>query len=111
MKDAEKFLTRFPKLTKKLEKEIRQTHRRYILFNHKGQAYCTACEKEIADGKKLRGQAFIRLIAIVQIAEIRRKKSMSQKTTPAQKLMTLDLRLFISRGKMGICMPDALSKK
>ena len=53
MKDAEKFLTRFPKLTKKLEKEIRQTHRRYILFNHKGQAYCTACEKEIADGKKI----------------------------------------------------------
>lgn len=53
MKDAEKFLKRFPKLTEKLEKEIRQTHRRYILFNHKGQAYCTACEKEIADGNYL----------------------------------------------------------
>lgn len=46
MKDAEKYLPLFPKLTKSLEKEIYRTHNKYLLYNHKEQTYCTACEKE-----------------------------------------------------------------
>ena len=52
-KNAEKYIERFPKLTKALEKEIRQTHRKYILFNHKNQAFCTACEKTLDTKKQL----------------------------------------------------------
>ena len=46
MKDAIKYIEKFPKLTNAIDKEVRQMHRKYLLFDHKGKCYCTACEKE-----------------------------------------------------------------
>lgn len=46
MKDAIKYIDKFPKLTNAIDKEVRQMHRKYLLFDHKGKCYCTACEKE-----------------------------------------------------------------
>ena len=46
MKDAIKYINKFPKLTNAIDKEVRQMHKKYLLFDHKGKCYCTACEKE-----------------------------------------------------------------
>lgn len=46
MKDAIKYIDKFPKLTNAIDKEVRQMHKKYLLFDHKGKCYCTACEKE-----------------------------------------------------------------